>query len=211
MFSNLLAKQLSKPAEVLGQLVFAPLWNRRNIVLNEVTLQRLKLQPDDRVLDVGFGGGFLLGKILPWVPQGFLAGVDISPAMVNFCEKRYRTHIQSKKLELHLGSAEYLPFPADRFTKVCSVNSIFYWPDAPRAIAEFFRVLQTEGLLVLCFTSKESLASRSFAKKDLMLFEQDEVAEMMKSAGFSTITRQQARDRYRTFYCIAGCKTDPRD
>jgi SAM-dependent methyltransferase len=206
MLSNLLAKQLSRPSEVLGQLLLAPLWNRRNRALNDITLQHLNLQSNDHVLEVGFGGGYLLGKMLPIVTQGSLAGVDISRAMVSFCEKRYRTLIQSKKLELRLAQAEQLPYAADCFTKVCSVNSIFYWSDARYAIGEVWRVLRTEGLLVLCFTSKESLASRSFAKHGLTLYEQNEVVEMMKSAGFRQINVQRARDRYRTFYCIAGTK-----
>ena len=62
--SNLLTKQLGSPSEVLGQLVFAPLWNRRNVALNDVTLRHLNLQSSDHVLEVGFGRGYLLGKML---------------------------------------------------------------------------------------------------------------------------------------------------
>jgi SAM-dependent methyltransferase len=206
MFSNLLAKQLSKPSEVVGLLVLAPLWNRRNVALNELTLQHLNLQSNDCVLEVGFGGGYLLGRMMSIVTQGSLAGVDNSRAMVNFCEKRFRDSVRSKKLELKLASAEQLPYTDCCFTKVCSVNSVFYWSDALRAISEFWRVLREEGLLVLCFTSKESIATRSFAKHGLKLYEQNEVAEMMISARFSHINIHQARDRYRTFWCIAGYK-----
>lgn len=206
MFSKLFAKQLSRPSAVLGQLVFAHLWNQHNVALNNLTLQHLNLQSNDHVLEVGFGGGYLLGKMLPILTYGSLAGVDHSKAMVKFCEKRYRPFIQSGKLELQLASAEQLPYADNCFTKVCSVNSIFYWPDAQCAIGEFWRVLREAGLLILCFTSKESLATRNFSTHGLKLYEQNEVVEMMKTVGFRQVKVQPAQDRHRTFWCITGDK-----
>lgn len=206
MFSKLLAKQLSRPSIVLGQLIFAPLWNQHNGALNDLTLQHLNLQSNDHVLEVGFGGGYLLGKMLPTLTSGSLAGVDNSKAMVKFCEKRYRPFTQSGKLALQLASAEQLPYANNRFTKVCSVNSIFYWSDARRAIGEFWRVMRETGLLILCFTSKESLATRNFSKQGLKLYEQNEVVEMMKTVGFRQVKALPARDRQRTFWCITGVK-----
>ena len=206
MFSKLLAKQLSRPSMVLGQLIFAPLWNRHNLALNDLTLQKLNLQSNDHVLEVGFGGGYLLGKMMSTLTFGSLAGVDNSKAMVRFCEKRYRSFIRSGKLALQHASAEQLPYADNRFTKVCSVNSIFYWPDARCAIGEFWRVLCEAGLLILCFTSKESLARRNFSKQGLKLYEQNEVVEMMERVGFRQVKAQRAQDRQRTFWCISGVK-----
>lgn len=124
MFSQLFAKQLGGPSAVLGQWFFAPVWNRRNAALNEMALAGLDLGVDDQVLEIGFGGGYLLGKILSLVTAAFIAGVDVSPVMVSYCDKRYRPAIQAGKLELRASSAEQLPYAAGRFNRVCSVNSI---------------------------------------------------------------------------------------
>jgi ubiquinone/menaquinone biosynthesis C-methylase UbiE len=205
MFSKLLAKQLSGPSQVWGQLIFAPMWNRRNAALNDLMLKKLALQADDRVLEIGFGGGYLLGQMLS--TAGFVAGVDVSGAMVDFCEKRYRRFIQAGKLDLKNGVAENLPYEAGRFTKVCSVNSIFYWQDAKQALEECWRVLRGSGQCFLCFTSRESLSPRSFSQHGLTLYEGDDIARILREVGFGEISVEQAQDRHRIFWCVTGMKS----
>lgn len=204
ILAKFLAKQLSRPSGMAARLA-APLWNKRNAALNDLAFERLALGPADRVLDVGFGGGYLLGRMSAAVTGGFLAGVDLSPAMVALAEKRYRTLVQKGRLELKCGPAEALPYPAGHFTKICSVNSIFYWQDVPRALAEFWRVLAEKGGLVICFTVKSSLQKQDFGKY-VSLYETDEVRQMVEAAGFSAIDMLQSADRHREFVCLTGHK-----
>ena len=63
MFSRFLARQLACPTGVFGRWVLGPLWNRRNAVLNDAAFAALAPEPADRVLDVGFGGGYLLERL----------------------------------------------------------------------------------------------------------------------------------------------------
>ena len=84
MLAKLLAQQLGHPSNITGKWVLAPLWNRRNRALNDVALAKLDLRPDDRVLEVGFGGGYLLGRIAAVVTEGSIAEVDVSEAMVAY-------------------------------------------------------------------------------------------------------------------------------
>jgi len=206
MLARLLAKQLGNPSGILGQWVLAPLWNKRNSVLNDVALNSLALRPDDRVLEVGFGGGYLIGRMVTAVTDGCLAGVDVSPAMVAFCEKRYQSLVRAGKLELKCAKAETLPYPSAYFTKVCTVNSIFYWENAPQAILELWRVLGEGGKLVMCLTCKECIEDREFTRHGVALYEAGEVYRMMEAAGFCAINITRASDRHREFWCVKGDK-----
>jgi SAM-dependent methyltransferase len=206
MLANFFAKQLSHPSGILGRFVLPRVWNKRNSALNDVAFDSLALRPGDRVLEVGFGGGHLLGRMAGAITGGFLAGVDVSPAMVAFCEKRYRSLIREGKLELRCAGAESLPYPSAHFTKECSVNSIFYWQNAPQAISELWRVLVEGGMLVLCFTCKESLEKRGFANSGITLYAADEVQQMMEASGFHPIRMVRASDKYREFLCAVGKK-----
>ncbi len=203
---KLFARQLSHPSGILGRFVLPRVWNKRNSALNEVALNSLALRPGDRVLEVGFGGGHLLGRIASAITGGFLAGVDVSPAMVTFCEKRYRSLIREGELELRCASAESLPYPPTYFTKACSVNSIFYWQNAPQAISELWRVLAEGGMLVLCFTCKGSLEKRGFANSKITLYAAEEVQQMMEISGFHSIRVVRASDKHREFLCAVGKK-----
>jgi ubiquinone/menaquinone biosynthesis C-methylase UbiE len=202
-FARFVAKQLSNPSGIAGNLA-GRLWNRRNASLNEVAFDSLALNSTDRVLEVGFGGGYLLGRMSTVVTEGYLVGVDISPAMVATCEKRFRQFIRQGKLELRCAQVESLPFPSEYFTKVCSVNSIFYWQNVQRALSEIERVLTKDGFVVLCFTCKESLENRNFAKH-VALFEADDIEWMGMLCGFHVSTKYFF-DRHRKFLCMIARK-----
>jgi SAM-dependent methyltransferase len=206
MLAKFLARQLGNPSGIFGRFVLAPLWNKRNSALNDAAFDRLALRPHDRVLEVGFGGGYLLGRMAAVVAEGFLAGVDVSPAMVAFCQKRFRSLVEANKLDLKCATAQTLPYPSGFFTKVCTVNSIFYWENVPQAISELWRVLEENGMLVMCFTCKTSLEDKQFAQHGLALYEDDQIGPMMKAAGFHAVSVTRALDRHREFLCVTGAK-----
>ena len=206
MLAKLLAQQLGHPSQIAGKWVLAPLWNRRNMALNDVAWAKLDLQPDDQVLEAGFGGGYLLGRIAASVTTGSIAGVDVSEAMVAYSRQHCGSLVDTGRLDLRCAPAEMLPFQPAQFDKACTVNSIFYWNDAPRAIAELWRVLKENGLLVTCFTCQESLQDKDFARQGLNLYEADDVHHLMASAGFERISAERLADQHREFWCMAATK-----
>lgn len=206
MITRRLARQLGRPEGLFGRFFLAPLWNRRNTALNEAALARLSLSPYDRVLEVGFGGGYLLGRMIPRVTAGLAAGLDFSPTMVAGCRRRYRPLVRAGRLSLCCGQAEALPYPAGYFTKAVTVNSIFYWDNAPLAIAELGRVLAAGGTLVACFTARESLAGKRFSRHGLTLYDGTDVEGMMRRAGLGRIDLTMAADKHRQFWLLVGQK-----
>ena len=206
MLAKLQAQQLSHPSGLVGRLILAPMWNRRNSALNDVALERLDLRPDDLVLEVGFGGGYLIGRMAAVVTEGRLAGLDVSQAMVDVCSKRFRALIQAGRLDLQCASAESLPYPDGHFTKACTVNSIFYWLDAQQVIREFGRVLETGARLVMCFTCPESLRGKPFSQHGLKLYQVEQVEQMMRTAGLAQVSVTRHADRHRQFCSMVGQK-----
>jgi ubiquinone/menaquinone biosynthesis C-methylase UbiE len=202
-----ITRQLSHPTGIIGRWLLGPVWNRRNRALNDVVLAQLALQADDHVLEIGFGGGYLLGRMSALVIDGFIGGVDVSTTMVEHCRAHYRKLIETGKMDLKVGTADRLPYPDRNFTKAVSVNSIFYWPDIPHALAEVARVLNEPGRLVLCFTSKDSLQQKSFARHGLTLCDGDEVQRWLKEINFHDITVTRHADRHRSFWCVTAIRS----
>ncbi|NOZ06474.1 MAG: methyltransferase domain-containing protein [Chloroflexi bacterium] len=160
--------------------------------MNDLVFDSLVLHSHDRVLEVGFGGGYLLGRMAAVVTHGFIAGVDVSETMVAVCERRYQSLVRAGRLELRCALAESLPYSSDHFSKACTVNSLFYWTDALRVLEEIHRVLEEGGKLVLCVTRKQSIENKRFAGHGMGLYEDEEVCQMMEGDPFIFILSLKA-------------------
>lgn len=207
---QILARQLGKPVGWFSRWMFSSLWNRRNKVLNDAAFNLLNLPEDARVLEVGFGGGYLLGKIAGELDRralnGFLAGVDHSIEMVRVCEKRFLKRIRAGQIHLAQANAMALPFSSSSISNFVSVNSIFYWADPILAISEAARVLIPQGQFVLVFTCHEDMRRRSFSAHGLRLFEPEEIEKHLRRVGIEQISVTMRKDQYRDFWCLIGVK-----
>ena len=100
--------------------------------------------PVPSVLDVGCGTGMLSERLLGAVPSCRLAGVDLSPAMV----ERARARLAGRA-EVREADAERLPFHDGAFDLVVCNDSFHHYPDPDRAAFQMWRVLRKGGALVL--------------------------------------------------------------
>ena len=99
-----------------------------------------------RILDVGCGTGYLLGRLADRAPQAVaLAGIDAAPAMIGVAIGA----ATDDRLRFVAGTAERLPWPAASFDLVVSTTSFDHWADQGAGLAECARVLAPGGCLVL--------------------------------------------------------------
>ena len=85
-----------------------------------------------RILDVGCGTGYLLGRLAARAPQAeVLAGIDAAPAMIEVA----RAAAADDRLRFVVGTAERLPWPAATFDLVVSTTSFDHWADQRAGLA----------------------------------------------------------------------------
>jgi SAM-dependent methyltransferase len=109
-------------------------------------------------------------------------------------------------VDIQCGRVETSPYPDGYFTKVSSVNSIFYWSDARQGVAKIYRILQEEGKLVLTYTCKRDLEKKGVVQYGVKTYEEEEIQLMLAKAGFREIKAIRSWDRHREFICMAGRK-----
>ncbi len=100
------------------------------------------MSPDDNVLDVGCGAGWLERLLSERVPDGRVVGMDISDEMVHRARRNY---VALENTMFVIGGVDEIPWDANFFTRAISVESAYYWPDPARGLREILRVLREGG------------------------------------------------------------------
>jgi len=202
--STFIAGQLRRPSGLFGRHVVSRILNRGNAAMNERTRQLLELVPDDHVLEIGFGGGDLIARMAPIVTRGRIAGVDFSPEMTAFCTKRFRHLVQAGRLELGTVDVGALPHDAATFTKACTVNTIYFWPDPGAALASIRRVLRPGGRLVVSFNPPATAGKLPYTKHGFVLYEPDQVRGLLRDADFGDVEVVGGSSGLGEFFCATG-------
>lgn len=205
MIRGFLAKQLGHPSGIFGRLIMR-LLNQGNAKMNDLVLQQLDLQSGDRVLEIGFGGGYLLDKIANSKIPSFIAGVDPSLDVLQMGCKKFQQQTAHKYLELKQASGENLPYEKNTFTKICTVNTVYFWSDPQRVLRECDRILQPQGKLIICYNSPEFLAQTNLTSHGFTAYQPEELESLMASAGFVDVTTVKADGGSSNgiFYCTSG-------
>jgi SAM-dependent methyltransferase len=140
-------------------------------------LEALSLSSDDRMLEIGCGGGLLLRDAR--ATGAHVVGLDHSEEMVRLAGEH--------AVVVH-ASADALPFADDTFTAVAMSVVFIFLPDPAEVLAECRRVLEPGGRLAVYTTGPElrgtPAAPEPFAS--LSHFHTDaELVALASAAGFS--------------------------
>jgi arsenite methyltransferase len=175
-----MARQLQRPSGWFGRRVMAPLLNAGNRDLLDSALDVAAPTPGARVVDVGFGGGYALDRLTALVSPERVTGVEISEAMI--AALRHRC---GDAYDLHLADATALPVPDASFDVLLSVNTLYFWPDPARVLAEAKRVLRPGGRLVLGYRSRAILRMSPVTWFGFRVYSDRRVETMLEEAGFA--------------------------
>lgn len=124
-------------------------WRMVSDAVNTALLNRwLPRNPGGSVLKTDLFDEVVGSGLVPWLSASFahVAGVDISPALVDIVRARY------PELHADTGDVRELPFPDATFDNVVSNSTLDHFPsydDIGVALKELHRVMRTGGTLLV--------------------------------------------------------------
>lgn len=197
--------QAEQPTGMAGHIM-GYLMAYLNDGMNQQAVKLLDVQPTDRILEIGFGPGKALQRIARMATSGFTAGIDYSEVMVEQARQRIKDINHNGKVEVALASVMNIPYANATFNKVCSINSFQFWPDQDKALREIWRVLQQNGLLLICIRGKATNSNNFFSR---IGFDEDQIAiitKQIEQAGFQITRIDQTKVKFMTAISILAHK-----
>jgi ubiquinone/menaquinone biosynthesis C-methylase UbiE len=204
MIDRLIDEQTRKPSGILGRLV-GYIMKNMNDANARWTVSLLDLQPESRVLEIGFGPGMAVQYAYEKASQGFVAGVELSETMMQAAHKRNAAAIKAGRVDLKQGDVSALPYPDQSFDKALAIHSIMFWPKPVDCLKELWRVLWPGGLLAITIVPK---GRRPDLPPDLgTVYASDEIARMLSDAGFRNVRVETSPEPSKYLAdCVLGVK-----
>lgn len=161
------------------------LMNRHNARINAFAVRALGVQPTDRVLEVGFGGGAALPALLE--RAALVAGIDRSGDMVRWAHQRFQRAVNSGRADFREAAVETIPFPAASFDKAYTVNTVYFWRSLHEGFSELHRVLAPGGRAVIGFLPKAWMDPLGYPAEFFTARATSDVVDALRECGFHDV------------------------
>ena len=126
--------------------------NERLSILTEELFLKSNIKKDDKVLDIGCGGGQTTFEVSEMVGEnGYVIGADISKILLDLAKSKYAN---TKNLEFKLCDVQNYEFRENSFNKVISRFGVMFFENPIEAFKNIYNSLQEGGSLnFVCWTN----------------------------------------------------------
>ena len=177
------AAQLRQPHGEEG-IKTAQIMNHGNKNINLDAINALSPYADDNILEIGMGNGYFVPEILSKHPSIKYTGCDFSELMVSEALQLNANLISSGRAQFVLSNTASMPFADNKFNKVFTVNTIYFWENEVQVLAEMKRVLQPYGTLLISFRPKHMAEKAPVTKYGFKLYTKEDVAKLLEENGY---------------------------
>jgi ubiquinone/menaquinone biosynthesis C-methylase UbiE len=204
-FSTFVTNQYGNPSGLIGKFIGNGM-AKRNVYDAQWTVTLLDIQPQQRVLEIGFGPGVSTQIVAEKATQGFVAGIDHSQTMIHAASRRNAQVIQSGRMELKQGDAAYLPYPDESFDVALSLHSIYFWQNPLDCLKEIRRVLKPNGTVAITILPKDKWR-QNLDPSAMTLYFGEDIASMFSQAGYRNVhVEVPPREARSSLECVIGAK-----
>ena len=181
-----LAAQLRQPSGEQG-IATGEWMNRGNVHINMDTLEILNAAAGDNILEIGMGNGFFVKEILQKNNHIKYTGGDFSEVMIAESERINAEWVDNGQATFVFADVVALPFENASFNKIFTINTIYFWEDAMKVLAEIKRVLLPKGTFILTLRQKRLMANYPFTKYGFTMFTKEAAVQLLSQNGFTIL------------------------
>ncbi len=206
-FSDFFSKQARKPSGLFGRIVMSRVFDKGNASLNNFMKELMSVQTDDLIFEIGFGTGKLIYDLVQKLERGHIEGIDFSDTMISMARKRNKKQIAAGKVQIQQGNFEETTFDENRFDKVCTTNTIYFWQNPEKTLRKIHYILKPGGRCFISFEDKAQLESMQLNSDVFQLYSNDDVIKLLRDAGFNQQVEVKSKENDPSlFHCAIATK-----
>ena len=205
MIARYIARQFSRPTGLLGRVIGRGM-ARHNEREARWTIDLLRIEPEARVLEIGFGPGVAIQYAAERTTRGHVSGIDCSEAMLQMARKRNWSRLANGLVDLAKADVQSLPYPDDSFDRAFAIHCIYFWRDPAACLREIRRVLRPDGLVAITIRPVHQWQGRKPPADVFHLYRGDEVAKLLSDSGFRRPHVEPYPEREKPGECILALK-----
>ena len=122
--------------------------NENHQPISEFAFKCVDVGTNDRILDIGCGGGVNIEKFLKLTDNN-VDGIDYSDVSVKESAKRNQKAIGDKRCRIIQADVSKMPIDDEVYDLVSAFETIYFWPDIENTFKEVSRIITPEGRFMI--------------------------------------------------------------
>jgi ubiquinone/menaquinone biosynthesis C-methylase UbiE len=186
MFRNFIAGQFKKPTGFFGNFSSRVMVKGNSHRYNTL-IKDLDIQPEDKILEIGYGPGIGIQMITRLCPTCTVHGIDFSKLMFKKAAKLNKSAIDQSKVQLLLGDYLKLPTDQNRYDKIFCLNVIYFWDELSKPLQKTHVLLKTGGLFHIFMASASFLNEKKAPDTVFNKYSIEQVVDALNAVGFTQV------------------------
>ncbi len=184
-----LARQLRQPHGTKG-LEIADMMHANNIGMTLHSIDCLRIQDGENILEIGHGNGGHLEYLLKQKKNLTYFGLEMSELMNKETQRINALFLDSGQAIFRLYDGQNIPFPDNSFDKIFTVNTIYFWANPGLFLSELYRVLKPGGTLNITFAQKSFMEQLPFTRFGFDLYDDAKMQRLIDTSAFRMIASE---------------------
>jgi ubiquinone/menaquinone biosynthesis C-methylase UbiE len=183
-----------------GGIISTKIMNIINQRQYKAVLENIQIKQNQNILDIGFGNGYLINKLLKQNIPKNIYGIEISNDMINKVKNKNKKYIDSGILKIFLENTSETSFENNIFDKIYTINTIYFWQELDKCFSEIKRIIKPDGIFINVIYTKEYLNKIIYTKYGFNKYSTEEMENITKDNGMEIIKTIEIQKN--KSYCI---------
>jgi SAM-dependent methyltransferase len=192
-----IASQLKHPSGEKG-IEMGNMMNETNINMTKHSIQNLNIANENRILELGHGNAGHVEFLFEQAERLKYYGLEMSELMFQEARQINRNFVSQKQAFFSLYDGNVIPFEAELFDKIFTVNTIYFWQKPEELLSEIYRVLKTNGNFCLTFAEEDFMKKLPFTQFEFELYSTEKAQELIKKSDFKIVYTETQNEKVKS-------------